>query len=162
MVEAVISVALFGLVLMAILTFLFWTRYYNATTKADRESSENARKILNVINYEIKGAKSLYTSTTTASQLSLETLRYLPTDETDTFIDFFLCGTNVCLKKESQNPVILNSDLVQVTNLAFTRIMNGTQPSLKINLTVTYNGSQNSPPTSSTTTLTSTVALRTY
>ena len=52
---------------------------------------------------EIKEAKSVYTPTTNSSQLSLETINYLPVDEENTYIDFFLCGSSLCLKK---NPKI--------------------------------------------------------
>lgn len=134
----------------------------NSKTKADKEVGENAKKALEQIIYEIKGAKSIYTPTTTTSQLSLETLRYLPDGETGTFVDFFICGSAICLKKESQNPIILTSDSVQVTNLTFSQFLNGSIPSVKASLTVKYGVPDNFATSYSSITLTSTASLRSY
>jgi prepilin-type N-terminal cleavage/methylation domain-containing protein len=139
--EVLVSVAIFSFILLTIMSFIFWMNYSNLKIKADANSLENARRILDTIAYEIKGAKSVYTPTTSANQLSLETFRYLPTDEDVTFIDFFLCNTpatDICLKKESQNPILLNSDKVKVTSLSFSQITNGLNPSIKISLTVDH------------------------
>lgn len=163
--EVLISVAIFSFILLAIISFVFWLNITNLKAKADANALENAKTILDVMTYEIKGAKSIYTSTTTATQLSLETFRYLPLGEDSTFIDFFLCGlasTDICLKKESQNPIILNSDKVKVTNLSFMQIANGTSPSIKITLTVENKNPTNETSQSSSVTLNSTVSLRSY
>mgnify|MGYP001587548206 FL=1 len=156
MVEVLVSVTVFSIVLLAVVSFLFAIRTSSSKTKADREAVENARRVLDVMAYEIKHAKSVYTSTTTSGQLSLETTKYLLNNEDHAFIDFFLCGSGICLKKESQNPVILTSDSIQVTSLVFTRILNGTIPSVKIDLTL----SSSEASSSSSVNLTSTVSLR--
>lgn len=152
--EIVISVALFSIILLLLVSSLMSMNTSNLKTTADREASENARRALDEITYEIRSAESIYTPTTTASQLSLETSRYLPSGETDTFIDFFLCGTAICLKKESQDPIALTSDSVQVTNLVFSQISTGGKPSVQIMLTVNY--------LNSSAVLTSTASIRTY
>ncbi len=150
LVEVVVFVAMFSIISLAVVSSLFWMNNSNSKTKADREAGENARRAMEIITYEIRGAKSIYTPTTTSNQLSLETSRYLPVGANDTFIDFFLCGSAICLKKEFQSPVSLTSDDVQVTNLQFSQVLNGTTSSVKINLTV------------SSVTLTSTASLRNY
>jgi len=163
--EILVSVAIFAFILLAIISFVFWLNITNLKSKADANTLESARTILDTISYEIKGAKSVYTPTTTANQLSLETLRYLPTGEAVTFIDFFLCGTpstDICLKKEGQNPVILNSDKVKVTGLSFAQITNNTSASVKISLTVENKNPTNETSQSSSVTLDSTVSLRSY
>jgi len=160
--EVLISTAIFSMVLLTVFSFFFSINASNSKTKADREAQENARMVLEEITYEIRGAKSIYTSTTTSSQLSLETTKYLPTGETGTFIDFFLCGTAICLKKESQNPVALTSDSVEVTNLTFSQILNGTKPSVQINLTVNYINPSGSINSFASVNLTSTASLRSY
>ena len=150
LVEVVVFVAVFSIILLVVVSSLFWMSSSGFKTKADREAGENARRVLEIMNYEIRGAKSIYTPTTTSNQLSLETSRYLSVGENGTFVDFFLCGSAICFKKESQNPISLTSDSVQVTNLQFSQVLNGTIPSIKINLTV------------SSVTLTSTASLRNY
>lgn len=148
--EILVYIAILSLVLLLICSFIFWMSSSNTKTKAKREALENARRALEIITYEIKGAKSLYTPTTTLNQLSLETYRYLPDDEDNTFVDFFLCGSRICLKKESQDPIFLTSNTVEVEQLEFRQISTNGSPSIKINLTVNYIN------------LTSTVSLRSY
>lgn len=160
--EVLVSVAIFSFILLVIMSFIFWARSSNTKTKADSDVLENARRILDTITYEIKGATGIYTPTSASHQLSLETSRYLPTDETTTFIDFFLCGSNICLKKESQNPIPLNSDSVQIGDLTFSLVANGANSSVKISVTVDYKNPTNQISSGASVTLESTVALRNY
>ncbi|OGZ66684.1 MAG: hypothetical protein A3C50_02240 [Candidatus Staskawiczbacteria bacterium RIFCSPHIGHO2_02_FULL_43_16] len=165
LVEVLVSVAISSFVLLAILGFVFWMNVTNLKTKANANTLENARRILDVIAYEIKGAENVYSPTTGAAQLSLKTLRHLPLDEDVTFIDFFLCGadsTDICLKKESQVPVVLNAGNVAITSLSFSQIANGANTSVKISLTVENKNPTNETSQSSLVTLDSTVSLRSY
>src|SRR3989344_549080 len=132
--ELVVSIALFFLVSLIVISFIISISFSNAKTKAERETGENARRAMDAIGYELRSAKSVYTPTNTLSQLSLETANYLPSGETNTFVDFFLCGDSVCLKKESQDPIALTSGTVRVTNLAFTQILNGATSSVKTDI----------------------------
>lgn len=153
--EILVYIAILSLVLFLICSFIFWMNSSNTKTKAKREALENTRRALEIITYEIKGAKNIYAPTTTSNQLSLETYRYLPDDEDNSFIDFFLCGSRICLKKESQDPIFLTSDAVEVEQLEFRQISTNGSPSIKISLTVNYENY-------SLINLTSTVSLRSY
>lgn len=154
-IESIVSLAIFSIILLAVLSFIFWMSYSNSRTKADRETLENARRAIDIITSETKRSKSIYAPTTSANQLSLETANYLPADEIITYIDFFLCGSVICLKKESmQQPVALTSDSVEVTNLVFSQIVTNGKPSVKIDLTINCNNSSVS--------LTSTASPRSY
>ena len=159
-IELIISLAIFSFILLVVVSFLVLTNTSNTRSKANREAQENARRVLDKITYEVRNAKNIYTPTTTSNQLSLKTTKYLPFDENYTFIDFFICGADLCLKKESQNPIILNSDSVVISSILFTQIMNGTIPSLQINLVVSYKNPNNNPVSAVVTNLTSTVSLR--
>src|SRR3989344_3351515 len=134
--EVVVSVAIFAFILLLLMSIFFQFNFLNFKTKADREALENARKVMDMISYEAKGAKSIYTPTTNLNQLSLETTRYLPTGETASFIDFFICNTAVCLKKEFQAPVQLTSDNVIVRKMEFSNVISATGSSVKIDLTI--------------------------
>jgi prepilin-type N-terminal cleavage/methylation domain-containing protein len=160
MLEIIIYIALLSLILLLVSSSLFYFNQSNMQTKGDREVSENARRALEIITYEISGAKSIYTPTTSATQLSLETSRYLPANENTSYIDFFMCGTRLCLKKEAQNPIFITSDTIAISNLTFTQVSTNGFMSIKVSLTATYNGIiNNRQPTA---TVTSTAALRTY
>ncbi|MEK7080488.1 MAG: type II secretion system protein, partial [Patescibacteria group bacterium] len=142
--EILISLAIFSIILIFVVSFFFTMSASNFKTKADRENLESIRRVLDEMAFEIKSAKSIYTPTTTANQLSLETARYLPPNETSTFIDFFLCGNAICLKKEFQDPIVLTTDSVKITNIIFLRILNGSTPSIKINLILIHAGATGS------------------
>lgn len=152
--EVLVSLTIFSLILSAVVSFLLSMNASNLKTKADREALENAKGAIEQIAYEIRSAKSIYTPTTTENQLSLETSKYIPAGETNTFIDFFLCGSAICLKKESQEAIAITSSSVQITNLAFSQISTGGSPSVQIDLTVNSGASSTS--------LTSTASLRSY
>lgn len=162
LIEILVSVGIMGVVLIGIIAFALWMNYYSSKTKADREASENARRIMSIITYEIRGSKAIYSPTTASSQLSLETSRYLPTDETDTYIDFFLCDSNLCMKKESKDPFVLNSDSTSISSLTFTKITTGSRDSIQVSLTVGYKNQNTSNGNYASVSLTSTAALRNY
>lgn len=148
--ELLLSITILVIIMSAVVSFFLAMNASNSITTAKRDATENSKRALDEITYEIRSAESIYTPITTANQLSLETLRYLPAGETDTYIDFFLCGTAVCLKKEGQDPVAITSNSVQVTSLAFLQITTGASPSIQASITV------------GSVTLTSTASLRSY
>jgi len=156
--EIVISVAIFSIILFAVVSIFLSMNNSNLKTTASREVSENVRMAIEKITYEIRSAKSIYTPTTTASQLSLETSKNLPGGETNTFIDFFLCGSAICFKKESQDPVAITSNSVQITNLTFSQILTGSKPSVQIDLTANSGSGVNY----SSINIKSTASLRSY
>lgn len=156
LVEIIIYLAILSLVLLLIASVVFYFYNTNKQTTGDREALENARRVLQEITYEINGAKSIYTPTTTSSQLSLQTERYLPAGETDGYIDFFVCGTRICLKKESQSAIFFTSDTVQVDSLVFNQIASNFNTSIKATITLHYKNSTQSV------TVTSTASLRNY
>jgi len=160
--EVLVSVSIFSIILLTIISFIFLIGYYNSKTKAERETWENGQRVLEQVINEIRRAKGIYTPTTTQNQLSLETTKYLPQDEVGTFIDFFVCGSALCVKKESQNPVALTSESVQISNLSFVQIANGLFPSVQITLTVGYKNPVGGPGGNVSVTLTSTASLRSY
>ncbi len=161
-IEVLIAVSILGMMLLLLMAFIFGLNFSNYKTKSDREVLENARRALDQITYEIKNAQSIYTPTTTQNQLSLQTTHYLPTGETTTFVDFFLCGAALCLKKESGAPIILTSDSVQISNLTFTQIKNTNFPSVRVSMTVDYRNPDAGSGHFASITLSSTASVRSY
>lgn len=162
LVEILVYAGVLGLVVGILVSFIYWTIYSNSKSKVMRETMDNARRAMEVMAYEIKEAKSVYTPTTTQNQLSLETLKYLPDGETSSFIDFYICENRLCVKKESQDPIVLISDNVEVAELAFTRAVSGNLESIKIDLTINYKNPTGAPQFSSSFSATSNIALRVY
>lgn len=162
LIETLVYITVLVIIVATIFLFLIWLVHSNIKTKVMRETLDNARRSMEKIIYEIKEAKSIYSPTTTSSQLSLEIIKYLPENEEDTYIDFYLCGTQLCLKKESQNPIALTSDAVEVKSLVFTKIISGLFLSVHIDLTVDYKNPEGLPEYDASVRLTSTASLRSY
>lgn len=160
--EILVYIGVLSSIFVAVLSFLIWSVLSNTKTKVMREALDNGRRAMETITSEVREAKGVYAPTTTANQLSLETTTYLPIGETTTYIDFFLCGTQLCLKKESQMPIAFTSDNVEVGNLTFTQIITGQTPSVEIDLTINYKNPNNRPEYQASVNLKSTVSLRSY
>jgi len=162
LIEAMLYVAVLVVIISAVGSFFLWVTRSNTKARVMRETLDNSRRAIEIMVSEIKEAESIYSPTTSSDQLSLETKKYLPGGEETSYIDFYLCGKRLCLKKESQNPVALTSDQVEINNLVFTQIATGTIPSVQINLTVDYKNPNNKQEYRSSTETTSTVSLRSY
>jgi len=90
---------------------------------------------------EIREAQGVYTPTMTAptsTQLSLETTKNLPVGETSTYVDFFLCGTRLCVKRESQTPQAITSEKIDIQTLEFTQVQTGVASSIHIEVEASY------------------------
>ena len=163
LIEILVYISVLSIILVCVLSFLIWAAYSNTKTAVMRETLDNARRAMEVLNSETRESKSIYTPTTVSNQLSLETTKYLPEGEETTYLDFYLCGTQICLKKESQQqPIALTSGNVEITNLVFTRIVTNQIPSVQIDLTVNYKNPNNRPEYQASVNLKSTVSLRSY
>ena len=162
LIEILVYAGVLTVVTVSVSSIFIWMLSSNTKSKVTRETLDNARRAMEIMTYEIKEAKSVYTPTTSSNQLSLETAKYLPSGEETAYIDFYLCGTRLCLKKESQNPIALTSDRVEIGNLTFTQTNSGDNPAIQINLKVDYKNSSNRPEYKSSVNLTSTVSVRNY
>jgi prepilin-type N-terminal cleavage/methylation domain-containing protein len=167
LVEILIYIAVLAIIISAVSSFILWQIASGAKSRAIRETQYNAERALSIITQEIREAKGVYGPTSlfnvNPGQLSLENAKYLPVGETASYIDFFLCETRLCLKKESQSPVALTSDRVQVSNLVFSQIATtSTAPSIQINLKIDYKTASARPEYQSSFSATTTASLRSY
>jgi type II secretory pathway pseudopilin PulG len=162
LIETLVYIGVLTIIVGVVFSFLIWSVRSSTKIKVMREVSDNARRAMEIMVYEIKEARNIYTPTTTSTQLSLKTLYYLPTGEDTTYIDFYICGTQLCLKKESQNPITLTSDNVEVSNLVFSRIVTGQIPSVQIELEIDYKNLSGRPEYQASANLKSTASLRSY
>ena len=162
LIEFLVYTAVLSIVIAVISSFIVWSIHSTNKVKAMRETLDNARRAMEIITYEIKEAKSIYTPNTTSTQLSLETTKYLPEGEETTYIDFYLCEKRLCFKKEGQGPAVLTSDSVEINNLVFTQIISGETPSIQINLTAGYKNPDSRPELQALVNLISTASLRSY
>jgi len=166
LIEVLIYIAVLVIIITAVSAFFLWGIRSNTKAKVMRETLDNSRRAIETITREIKEAVSIYTETSTFNshpgQLSLETTKYLPEGESTTYVDFYLCGTQLCLKKESQDPIALTSDKVEVNNLVFSRIITNEIPSVQISLNINYKNFTGRPEYQASVNLISTTSLRRY
>ena len=164
LVEILIYIAVLAIIIAAVSSFILWQISSGAKSRAIREARYNAERALLIMTQEIREAKSVYTPTATSTQLSLEISHSLPAGETSAFVDFFLCGagkTTLCVKRESEDALVLTSDRVEVSQLEFLQIST-TTPSIQINLKMNYKNPQDRPEYRASINITSTFSLRSY
>lgn len=170
LIEILVYIAVLAIITVAVSSFFLWFIHSNTKARAMRETLDNTRRAMEIMTYEIKEAKSIYIPTTTSTQLSLESTKHLPEGETVSYIDFYLCGTQLCFKSEpassiatSSKPLALTSDQVEVKNLVFLQIATtSTKPSVRINLKIDYKNPADRPEYQASVNLTSTASLRSY
>ena len=139
--------------------FVFWLIDSNNKNRIMREVSNSAKRSLEIITHEVREADGVYNPTTSSTQLSLQTRHYLPTGESSTYIDFYLCSDRLCLKKESQDSIALTPANVEISSLSFTYIP---PDSVKIDITLRYKNVSGRPEYDFSTSLSSAASLRYY
>ncbi len=162
LIEVLVYTVVLVIMLVTVFSSVTWAMRSSLKAKVLRETLDNAQRSMEILTYEAREAKNIYVPTTTSNQLSLETTKYPPVGESTTYIDFFLCGTKLCIKRESQDPVELTSDEVEIKSLTFTRTASGSVPAVQIDLTVEYKNPGGQPELNSSIHLTSTASLRSY
>lgn len=160
--EVLIYLSIAFVVLTVIVGFVFWLIDSNNKNRVIAQTMNSSKRAMEIMTYEIRAAESVYTPSTSNSQLSLQTNKHLPNDEKTTYVDFYLCGTQLCFKKESQDPIILTPSSTEISNLNFMYILSGTSVSVKIDLTAAYKNPSGRPEYNFSTSLSSTVSLRSY
>lgn len=166
LIEILVYIGILTIIISAVFSFLIWAINSNTKAMVMREVSDNARQSMEFFSREIKEAKSIYTPTSFfdshPGQLSLEKIENLSEGEKISFVDFYLCDNRICFKKESQDPIVLTSDNLEVTDLIFTQVITDQIPSIQIELKIDYKNPENRPEYRASINLKSAVSLRSY
>ncbi|OGZ17560.1 MAG: hypothetical protein A2V72_01455 [Candidatus Nealsonbacteria bacterium RBG_13_37_56] len=161
-IEVLVYIGVFSLIMVIVTSFVFWFVRSNTKAKVMREVLDSSKRVMEIITQEIKESEYIYLPTTSATQISLKTKKYPALGEEFSYIDFYLCDSRICIKKESQDPIYLTPESVEVNNLVFTQVMSGDYLSIRINLGVNYNNVSNRPEYEASVDLTSTASSRSY
>lgn len=142
LVELIIYIAIFAILITTITLFAVAFIKSTAKSRIKKEVSLGAYSAMERMIYEIKRANNVYVPTSVLDayhgQLSLATTHEPPNDETTTYIDFYLDSDNkLYIKRENQNPQLLISENLKITNLEFEHLASASE-SVSINLTVEY------------------------
>lgn len=166
LIEVLIYIAVVAVLTVAVAGTFLWLVKYQTKAGAIQEATDNAAFLMAVISREIRSAQQVYLATTVlnndSGQLSLKTAQGALDGETITYIDFYLCGNQLCLKREGAPPIILSSDKVEIEQLKFNRIVTGQRESLEIILTLGFTNPKNVPEKEASLTLNSVASLGGY
>jgi len=164
--EMLVYVAILSLVVAMVLGLFLWVVRAQTRVAAAKEVVESARAALTILENEIKEAQSIYTPTSSSStspQISFETKRNPPAGEDSTYVDFFLCETRLCVKRESQSPLALTSENILIQNLSFEHIQTGSStPSVQVVFDAVYDNPGNRPELQVQLHVQTTVSQRSY
>jgi len=142
LIELLVYIAIFAILLTTISLFAIAFIKSTAKSRIKKEVSYSTYSAMKTMLYEIKRANRVYTPTSVfdnpSGQLSLETSQELPAGEEITYLDFYLDSDNkLYIKREGQNPRLLISENLKITNLEFEHLASASE-SVRINLTIQY------------------------
>lgn len=166
LVEMLVYIAILITLVSVIVIFAFWTIQAGSKIKTNYELADNARRAMDILTYEIKKSRSVYSSTSifdaNPGQLSLEQTAS-STAETLTYVDFFKCGDRLCLKREGSEAIAITGNQVKITNLIFSQLLNSpATPSIQITLKVESSATSSDPEYAGALELTGAATLRAY
>lgn len=167
LVEILVYVSVLTVISVSIVSFLFWAIKTNAKSRTAAEISDNARRAMETMVYEIRQATGVYTPTSifdaSPGQLSLETKINPLDNEIKTYEDFYLADGKLYLKKEGTAPEQITSDQIRVSNLIFKYVgFSGNLASVQIDLRVEDTNSSGRPEFQGEINLVSSATLRGY
>ncbi len=162
LIEVMTYVVILTIIILTILSFFIWALQSSRKINAMKEVLNSNRNAMQIISHEIMEANSIYYPTSSSTQLSLETSKYAQSGEDISYIDFFVCGTRLCMKKEGLDPVAITADSVLVSDLRFKQISTSTAPSIQIYLETRYKTNSDSFSSNAVVGATSTAVLRFY
>ncbi len=161
-VEMVVYIGALVLVLAVVVSLLLWVIRANSRVYVTNEVVANVEHALSRMTNEIREAQSVYDPTTTTSQLSLQTRKNVPVGQIFTYVDFFLCDTRLCVKRESQTPQAITSDKIEVQSIEFTQVKTGVIPSIRIVVNASYLNPTNRSEFNASQQIQATASLRAY
>ncbi|OGH58713.1 MAG: hypothetical protein A2725_03385 [Candidatus Magasanikbacteria bacterium RIFCSPHIGHO2_01_FULL_33_34] len=167
LIEMMMYIFIMLLITTMVASFLPQLVRNNLNIQARGEVLGNTRSALEVIAQEIRHASNIYTPTSifdsSPGQLSLESTNNVPVGETITFIDFFVDGDRLYMKREGVVSEIIVSQKTKIDDLTFTHINSaGSYQAVRVSITASYDSPSTEIQEKSSVTLTTTASLRSY
>lgn len=139
----------------------------NAHAQLTTRTLDNTQSAMATITQEIRQSSGIYTPTSTLDtspgQLSLISALNVPTDEIQTYVDFYIDDDRLYRKREESSAELLTSERVRITNLTFDLLNEGaSSPAVRTTITAEPAGASGEAIAQSTVTLTTTTALRSF
>lgn len=167
MIQVLVYVVLLTLISTSLIAFTINLLERSNASRTTIATLDNARGALNVMKSAIRQAEAVYTPTSSLGshpgQLSLVTLQNPPTDENQTYIDFYLDDERLYRKQEGSAAEQITSEQIRITSLTFNQL-NNASPSdvVQVSLTAVPANATGTVLAESTITLTTTISMKTY
>lgn len=167
LITTLVYIALLALIIIVLTRLTAGLVHANAQARLAGEVVDSAQNALAAITSEIQQSSAVYTPTSVFNsnigQLSLVTTHNLPTDETSTYIDFYVDDEHVYVKRDGSTTQLVTSARVKVTQLQFTHLNpTSAHPAIRITATFTADVPDTALQTQTEITLHRTVSLRAY
>ena len=167
LITTLVYVGLLALVLAVATRLTAGLLHANAQAQLAGEVIDNAQSALATITQEIQQADGVYTPTSllnaTPGQLSLATRHNLPTDETITYVDFYVDDQHLYVKREGSAGSLITSPRVKISHLEFTHLNSASPyPAVRIAATFAADVPDSKVVTQTSIALTKTISLRAY
>lgn len=160
-IELLVYISVSGIIMLGLSALLYWVIVSRTRIEATERVTSSGRLTFDRIVKEIRNSQSVYTPTTGSNQLSLVTRKGIPEGEPLTYIDFYQCGQDLCLKKEFELPVLLTGENVVVDNF-FVEQNVGNPGSVVVSLSLSHENPNNKKELDVSVNLNSTISLRRY
>lgn len=139
-IELLVYVALLVIISVFLIQSLLTLVFVYRRLQGERDVVANMRVAMETISREIQAARSIYTPATVfdanTHQLSLETPLNPLTNETHSFVDFYLDNERLYVKREGASAIPLTSESARVTQFNAARVLAGSRESVQVMLEV--------------------------
>lgn len=163
LIELMIYLALVILLAAIVISSLLWTFDLGNKIKAEKEVLSAQREVTRTLEYWIRESREIYTPTSSSTQLSLLTTTGKPDSEDFIYVDFYQCGSRVCMKKEFEEPIFITPAAVEVKDANFKVIKKTPSvPSVRLYLKMEHTGARQNAMNTAAIAATTTVSLRGY
>ncbi len=140
LIEFVIYIGIVAILSATSVVFLSALMRGYAVVRAEKQLSQDTAVVFERMFNEARHARLIYTPTSTfgtsASQVSFRTSLNPPTDETFTYVDYYVDNSVLYEKREGLNPIALTGANTRVTNFNVTRLTAGSAEGIRVALTV--------------------------
>jgi len=162
LIEMMVYVVLVILLTATVVNLLLWTLDTGDKTEGEKKVVAAQRQAFRTLGFWIREAKDIYSPTSSSTQLSLVTTRGLPPEEDVTYVDFYKCGSRLCMKKEFADPSLVTTDAVELEKINFETIGPASHPSVRVGLRLKYKGKPGNTSDRAVSSATTTLSLREY
>ena len=136
LIEFIVYVSILAVMSSVTVSFLINIIRSYAIIREEKNLTQDTTLSFERIFNEARHATLVYTPTTTSSQLSLRTSLNPPTDETFTYIDYYLDNNVLWEKREGTAAIPITGSNVAVTTFSVSRFYSGSAEGVRIALTL--------------------------